>query len=497
MNKREREEALLKQLEETFAYKRTHKLQFWKPYPKQLKFLSSKTRETLFMAGNQVGKSDTGAMLTALHLTGLYPDWYNGKRFEHPTRGWAAGIKGLDVRNIQQKKLCGTPGVIADFGTGLIPKDCFVDKPSLSRGVTDAYDTIQVQHHTNGVKDGVSTLQFKSYEQGRVGFQGDTIDFGWADEEPEKIEVYSEFLTRLAAGGLLFTTFTPLFGKTELTMRFTDKHDPDRSIYTMTLEDAEHFDADEKRKRLAGYRRHERDARAKGVPLLGSGRIFLTDEDTIGEAHIEHIPRHWVKLWGIDFGIGHPFAAVLILWDKDNDVIHVHHCIRMNSEELGGGLLLNLPMHHAKAMMPIGGEVPVAWPQDGTAREKSSGKPLAHLYREQGLKMLSGHATWAEGGISTEAGILEMEERFSSGRLKVAKHLSDWWDEYRTYHRKEGEIVKVRDDLMSATRVAIMDKRHARIVELGSRRIEKRRMLGPDGNICEGVDTDDPCGLFS
>src|ERR1700678_78643 len=192
-------EKLLKELEEAAEYKRTHKIEFWKPYPKQLAFLNSTTREILFMAANQVGKSDTGAFKTAVHLTGEYPEWWKGKRFDHPVRAWAAGIKSLDVRNVQQKKLCGTPGVTADFGTGLIPKSRFVDKPSLSRGVTDAYDTIQVEHRTNGVKDGVSVLQFKSYEQGRVGFQGDTIDFGWGDEEPEKVEVYNEFLTRLAS----------------------------------------------------------------------------------------------------------------------------------------------------------------------------------------------------------------------------------------------------------------------------------------------------------
>src|ERR1700678_2549578 len=307
------------------------------------------------------------------------------------------------------------------------------------------------------------------------------------------MEVYSEFLTRLASGGELFTTFTPLFGKTELTMRFTDVFDVDRSYFNMTLEEAEHFSAEEKRKRLSGYRGHERDARARGIPLLGSGRIFLSDEETIREAHIEHIPRHWFKLWGIDFGIGHPFAAVLILWDKDNDVIHVHHCIRMNSEDSAGNPMLSLPLQHAKAMSAIGGNVRVAWPQDGTAREKSTGKPLSDMYKQQGLKMLEKHAAWEDGSNSTEKGILEMEERFSTGRLKVAAHLSDWWDEYRTYHRKDGEIVKVRDDLMSATRVAIMAKRFALVTELGSALKDKTR----GSRISAGVDQDDPLGLWS
>ena len=39
-----------------------------------------------------------------------------------------------------------------------------------------------------------------------------------------------------------------------------------------------------------------------------------------------------------------------------------------------------------------------------------------------------------------------------SGRFKVMRHLNDWWEEFRLYHRKDGKVVKVGDDLMAATR---------------------------------------------
>jgi hypothetical protein len=97
-----------------------------------------------------------------------------------------------------------------------------------------------------------------------------------------------------------------------------------------------------------------------------------------------------------------------------------------------------------------------------------SGIPLAAQYKKHGLVMLGDFAKWPDGSVSTEAGILEMAERFNSGRLKVARHLSDWLEEYRMYHRKDGQIVKMRDDLMSATRIAVMAKRDARNVPLGA-----------------------------
>ena len=464
---------LLASMEEIATFKRFNKIKGFKPYDKQKAFfdLGATKRERMFMAGNQVGKTEAGAVEATYHATGEYPDWWIGKRFAHPTRAWVAGIKSVFVRDTTQKKLFGTPGVATDFGTGYIPKHLIVDT-SLSRGVTDAYDTVQIKHKTDGVEDGVSTIKFKTYEEGRIGFQGDTLDWGWCDEEPDKMEVYSEFLTRLAPGGMLFTTFTPLYGQTELVDRFTKNVPPERGLINMTDEEALHFTEEERRNRFLGYASYERDARAKGIPLLGSGRVFTYDEELLKEDALDYIPPHWYALWGIDFGIGHPFAAVLILWDKDNDCIHVHHCIRMVGDEK-----LCLPIHHAAAMRPVGVNVPVAWPQDGTARDKGSGETISNLYKAQGLVMLPSHATFEDGSVSTEAGILEMEQRMATGRFKVARHLMDWFEEYRSYHRKDGQIVKERDDLMSATRVAVMMKRAARKTVLGGLKKAKPRFL--------------------
>jgi phage terminase large subunit-like protein len=127
-----------------------------------------------------------------------------------------AGETSLLARDVQQKKLCGEPGVESAFGTGLIPKEAFADKPSLARGVTDAYDTIQVKHKSGGISVG----RFKSYEQGRAKFQGETLDFVWFDEEPP-LDIYTEGLTRTnASGGIVFVTFTPLLGMSKVVKRF-------------------------------------------------------------------------------------------------------------------------------------------------------------------------------------------------------------------------------------------------------------------------------------
>ncbi len=470
---------LLKTLEAAAEIRTFKKAQFFQPYAKQQEFFDMGTwaEERLLMAGNQLGKSEAGAFEAYVHLTGDYPDWWLGRRFDHPTKGWIAGETSLLARDVQQKKLCGEPGVESMFGSGMIPKDAFTEKPSLARGVTDAYDTIWVQHRTNGVIDGVSIAKFKSYEQGRTKFQGETLDWVWFDEEPD-MDIYSEGITRYTAtAGMSWMTFTPLKGMSTVVNRFLNEPSPKRGVVTMTIDDALHISPEQRADIIAKYPAHEREARTKGIPMLGSGRIFPYAEEAITEAPITHLPAHWAKLWGIDFGIGHPFAAALIAWDRDNDVIHLLHTIRIADQK---------PLQHAAAMKPVGGTVPVAWPQDGTAREKGSGESVSKFYKDQGLHMLHDHATWPDGSVSTEAGVLELQQRMETGRFKVGAHLSDFFDEFRLYHRKDGAIVKMKDDILSALRVAVMMKRYAKAVVLGPAGTRK----GNKDGVASGVDFD-------
>ena len=447
----------------------------FRPYPKQREFfaMGAEKRERIFMAGNQLGKSEAGAYEAALHATGLYPDDWPGRRFDRKTVGWVAGVSSNDVKRVAQRKLCGAPGVEEEWGTGMIPKDCLLDK-AMGRGVTDAIDEIQVRHVTGGV----SRIVFKSYEQGRKTFQGDTIDWGWGDEEADKPDVYPEFVTRLRGDGIIFTTFTPLFGPTDFVNSFKSGG-VDKGIVSMTLdevpraEDGGHFTEAEKeqRKRAAMQGgRHMYDARIRGLPLLGSGVIFETPEEDVVEPRIEHVPLEWVKGWGIDFGIGHPFAAALCAWDRDADCVHVLHTVRMKDA---------ISLVHASAMKGIAADVPVFWPKDGADRDPHGGAPLKDGYRKHGLRMYPDHAHWPDGSLSTEAGIAEWNERERTGRLKFAGHLSECLEERRYYHRKEGIIVKMRDDILSAVRIFLMMKRFAKVTHLGGENTARSRMPLP------------------
>jgi hypothetical protein len=226
---------------------------------------------------------------------------------------------------------------------------------------------------------------------------------------------------------------------------------PDRAVIMATIDDAEHFSPEERARIIASYPPHEREARVKGIPSLGSGRVFPIPEEDIAADAIA-IPAHWPQIVGVDFGWDHPFAAVRCAWDRDNDVWHVVACYRQREAT---------PIIHAASIKPWGAWIPVAWPHDGLQHDKGSGQELAAQYRAQGLEMLPERATFEGGESGVEAGVADMLSRMQTGRFKVARHLEDWFGEFRLYHREDGRIVKERDDLISATRYALMMKRHA------------------------------------
>jgi hypothetical protein len=164
------------------------------------------------------------------------------------------------------------------------------------------------------------------------------------------------------------------------------------------------------------------------------------------------IPAIWPQTGGMDFGYDHPFGAARLAWDRDSDTVYVTSDHRKREAT---------PVIHAAALKPWGDWIPWAWPHDGLQHDKGSGDQLAAQYRAQGLNMLPERAEWEEGGNGVEAGIAEMLDRMQTGRWKVFKTCASWLEERRLYHRKDGKIVKERDDVISASRYALMMLRHA------------------------------------
>jgi hypothetical protein len=213
---------------------------------------------------------------------------------------------------------------------------------------------------------------------------------------------------------------------------------------------------------LASYSPLEAQTRYYGADWAGAGLVFSTPAAQISEdIDPASFPLYWRWLIAIDLSHGgqsaaaHPFAAVMCCYDPDKCVLHVVDTIRMYG---------SLPEQHVGAILawPVS-DAPVAWPHDGNAGS-GTGETYAARYRWLGLNMLPGHATFdSAGGYAFDPGIDLMDNMMATGKLQVARHLRDWFEEYHMYSRDDkGAVVKVRDDLLSATRLACMCTRHAR-----------------------------------
>lgn len=237
---------------------------------------------------------------------------------------------------------------------------------------------------------------------------------------------------------------------------------PSKYLVMAGWNDVPHLDEQTKRELLESTPVHLRDARSKGIPVLGSGRIFPVDEALITVEPFL-LPDLWPRIAAMDIGWDHPTAMVWMAIDRDTDTMYVYDTIRQSEQT---------PADFAPLIKQKGVWVPMAWPHDALQHEKGTGVQMAEQYRGLGINMLHEMAQFPETGdegetrvsrTSVEAGLFEMLQRMQSGRLKVFSTLHDWFQEFRIYHRKDGKIVKLMDDLMSATRYAVMMERYASV----------------------------------
>ena len=185
---------------------RFNKLDYYDPYPYQQRFHETghEANQRLLMAANRIGKSYCGAAEMAYHVTGLYPPWWNGRRYKQPIVAWAGGVSNETTRDIVQYELLGSPDDPAAFGSGAIPKNLII-KVERKPGVPNAKSVALIKH----VSGGNSSLFFKAYEMGIEKWQGRSVDCVWLDEEPSR-DLYSQAVTRtLDRRGMVYMTFTP------------------------------------------------------------------------------------------------------------------------------------------------------------------------------------------------------------------------------------------------------------------------------------------------
>jgi phage terminase large subunit-like protein len=413
-------------------------------------------RECGFLGGNGVGKTwGVSAYVAALHLTGRYPKWWPGRRFDNPINAWAAGETREKTRDVVQAKLLGHVAKLGlnALGTGMIPRDC-LGKPTFVQNTNYSCDFVKVRH----VSGGDSVLGFKAYKQGRKEFDGEEKELILLDEEAPGA-IYEECLMRgRTVDGQIITTFTPLQGMTPLVADYLSadaQRAKGRSMVRVicSMDDVPHLTESEKEELLAGVKPWQRQARRDGYPSVGTGLVYPVDEAQFVIKPIA-IPSHWRRVVGFDHGY-HNTAAVWLAYDKDADVVYIYADYKRG----GDGITKEM---HAQSLKGQGDWLPVVG--DCAARDSDMG-PVVLQYRALGVRMQKAN----KGAGSVDAGIQDILSRLNDGKLKVFSTCQKWLDEFRTYaYDEKQKIKKVNDHLMDATRYGVVDGLSVAAVERAS-----------------------------
>lgn len=379
--------------------------------------------------------STTGCVELTYHLTGLYPEWWEGKRFTKPIRAWAASETHQTVRDNLQRHLIGD--MDDGYGTGFIPRE-MMGHIATKAAPYGAVDYVKIKH----VSGGWSNLVFKSYDMRRPRFQSDQIEVVLLDEEPDDMGIYTECVTRTTTtGGIVMLTFTSLKGITPLVIRFMPEFagaDLDvvkddgssRAVVVCGWDDVPHIDEATKTRLKAEYSPHELQARTTGIPNVGAGQIYpVPESDFVIDPF--PLPDYWPRFAALDPGTNRT-AALWFAWDQTSDVLYVY------SEHYRGVAEIEV---HAAAMKARGLWIPFV-SDDSTDVE---GNTTVGKYAKQGLLIRKAQKS------DKDARIMEMYSRLSSGRMKVFRgSCPNFLFEYRLYRRNEnGKIVSEHDHLMN------------------------------------------------
>src|SRR5882672_313320 len=281
-----------------FEYRKKYcRFDFYRPNTRQLAFHSLQAAECMLRAGNQLGKTHAAAAQMTMDVLSLYPEWYDGRRFEIPPTierpfdflGWAACDTSATTRAGVQTKLLGDIMQDGGLGTGLIPLDNIVGKPAMARGIADFVDSVTLRREPfvgSGSGGGTAVIRFKTYEMGRKAFQGEAVDEVWIDEDPKDDAVYGECLARLTTTrGKVVVTMTPMLGLSPVRKRFKIRTDGTAEIL-MTIDDCAvsrggHIPDQDIPQIVARYKEHQRATRAYGADMQGEGAVFETPSDRI------------------------------------------------------------------------------------------------------------------------------------------------------------------------------------------------------------------------
>lgn len=446
-------------------FKASHQREFpwdWYEWQLELQEATQTHSDVWLLAANQIGKTEVGGYTAAVMITGDYPEDWKGHRFSvQNLRVWLMGVDSKQLREVLQGQIFGTLQKDGTFTGGWIHPDEVVDVIR-SRTTSDLAEEVMVKTKQGGI----ARVALRTYSQLQTGSDtlpvaGEVVDLIYCDEQPPD-KAQGQLTVRTTngdggRGGRRITTLTPELGLTdELERRMNNPGTGQIVMGPIGWDRAPHLTPEKQERLLAAIPPHEREMRTKGVPFFGSGLVFPVSEDRFVCDPFRPEDRPWGRvLRAIDFGADHPTAVSWLFYDPDVDTVYLTRTYRESLKWADG---VSPVATHTLAANSQWKHSPMVYPHDGD-NETAAGEALARQYMDAGIPDMlafSNPTPDDKRNIRVEPGIQTMLDAMQAGKFKVFNTCTDFLEERRAYHRKDGKIVKVRDDSISATRYGYM-----------------------------------------
>ena len=276
-------------------------------HEKQLIFHKNTKKNRWVFGGNRTGKTECGAVETVWLARGNHPYKPNKPQ----TSGWVVSLSAQVQRDVAQQKIL-----------HYLNKDWIVDvvmqsgkKESMEYGIIDK---ILVRN----VSGKISTIGFKSVDQGREKFQGTSLDYVWFDEEPPE-DIYMECKMRvLDRCGEIFGTMTPLKGLTWVynEVYLNERDDPEIWYENISWQDNPFLNQEEISKLKSQMSEKELESRCDGKFSSANGLVYPNFDENQNVIDPFDVPKEWFDNISIDPGFTNPLSCHFYARDFDDNV---------------------------------------------------------------------------------------------------------------------------------------------------------------------------------
>ena len=440
-------------------------LKYFRPFEHQLAFFRTGSADRRgILAANRIGKTVSTCYETAMHLTGQYPEWWEGHRFTTPITCMVAGEGWSQVALVLQNELLGSQDVkiTEQLGTGAIPRDCIVFDTMRNDGANCIGCEIK---HVSGAN---SYLLFANYTQEVRQLQGFKLNLAVFDEQPPD-DFFSEVVTRTATTqGKVLCSFTPLKGLNGLVSKFWNK-EPGYEYIRVSWDDVPEYDPwghpfllKETRKQLErDYLPHEREARIAGKPVMGKGAVFqLGNWPTYKTGDYDFTRMMNIRrVISLDLGLVNDKTVISLLYHEPNEkIIFLHRQIIVQGTEEA------IPQQYVNHLLrPEVFGCPIVLPADASTpgRYTMSSNSIRELFEQYELNVYDKpimNPPDSQGRVTNHKayGINQMRQMLEVGSLMINENCTHFLNEAQNYFVDEKGRFSDPDDCIDSVRYGVL-----------------------------------------